>query len=148
MSQTRNQVARVTYELRVLLVHLHWSAFQGFKRSDENPILNDLVDASLIEDLRTTIDEISHFLWSYVESVATDSAQEPDYDQQSKRLMRVTEMLRVLHRPARPAEDPMAFVDRLTRAVDRHLESSVQQELRPASGASNNAGGDRMPLCG
>lgn len=126
MSQTPNQVARVTNELRALLVQLHWSAFQGFSPSDQSVILNDLLDASLIEDLRTTVDQLSHFLWCYVDAVAANSDPAPDYDLQSKRLMKITEMLRVLHSPARPAEDPAAFVRRLTQAVDRHLEVPVE----------------------
>jgi hypothetical protein len=126
MRVTPNQVAKVTKELRALSVQLHWSAFQGFSPSDQNLILNELLNAGLIEDLRTTVDQLSHLLWCYVESAATTSDPEPDYEMQSRRLGKITEMLRVLHRPARPAEDPLAFVERLTQYVDRHLETAGQ----------------------
>jgi hypothetical protein len=131
MSETPIQVARVTKELRALLVQLHWSSFEGFSPSDQKQILDELLNAGLIEDLRTTMDQLSRFLWLYVESAArTTSSSGPDYEMQSKHLGRITEVLRVLHRPASPAEDPLAFVERLTQSVDRHLETAGQSAVR------------------
>lgn len=127
MSKTPIQVARVTKELRALLVQLHWSSFQGFSPGDQNLILNELLNAGLIEELRTTMDHLSRFLWSCVESAARKTSNsDPDYETQSKHLEKITEMLRVLHRPASPAEDPVAFVERLTQSVERHLQTVGQ----------------------
>jgi hypothetical protein len=131
MSETPIRVARVTKELRALLVQLHWSSFQGFSPSDQNLILDELLNAGLIEELRTTMDHLSRFLWSYVESAAqTTSSSDLDYETQSKHLEKITAMLRVLHRPACPAEDPLAFVERLTQSVDRHLETAGQSAAK------------------
>lgn len=140
MRETPIPVARVTKELRALLVQLHWSSFQGFSPDDQNLVLNELLNAGLIEDLRTTVDHLSRFLWSYVESAAqAASSPEMDYETQSKHLEKITEMLRVLHRPAAPAEDPLAFVERLTQSVDRHLETAFQNTGKPAESPSRRA---------
>lgn len=140
MRETPIQVATVTKELRALLVQLHWSAFQGFSPSDQSLILNELLNAGLIEDLRTTMDHLSRFLWCYVESAAqTTSNAEFDYETQSKHLEKITQMLRVLHRPASPTEDPRAFVERLTQSVDRHLETASQSGGKTGASPSSQA---------
>lgn len=130
MRDTPEQVARVTKELRALLTLLQWGAFQNSSHSDQNRILNGLLNASLVEDLRTTVDQLSHFLWCYVESAVADSDPDPDYQLQGKRLGQIAEMLRVLHGPACPTENPLAFVERITRSVDRHMETATQDGLQ------------------
>ena len=141
MRETSIQIDRVTKELRALLVQLHWSAFQGFNPGDQNLILNELLNAGLIEDLRTTVDQLSQFLWCYVESAAqTTSNSELDYETQSKHLEKITQMLRVLHRPASPVEDPLAFVERLTKSVDRHLETASHNPGKAAASPSHSTG--------
>ncbi|SRR6266481_5379160 len=127
MRDISDQVARVTQELRDLLVQLHWSTFQSSSPTDQSRVLNELLNAGLVEDLRTAVDHLSHFLWSYIESTAGNSDPEADYELQNERLRRITEILRLLHRSARPSEDPLAFVDRIARSVDRHLKAHNQE---------------------
>jgi hypothetical protein len=127
MKDTPDQVTRVTRELRALLAKLQWGAFQSASCDDQDLILNGLLNASLVEDLRMTIDQLSHFLWCYVESAAAaNSDPQPDYAVQSKRLGQIVGMLRLLHGPACPTENPLAFVERVTRSVDRHMETANQ----------------------
>jgi hypothetical protein len=128
MKDTPDQVTRVTRELRALLTQLQWGAFQDASYSDQDLILNGLLNASLVEDLRMTVDQLSHFFWCYVESAAANSDPEPDYEIQSKRLGQITEMLRLLHGPACPTENPVAFVERVTRLVDRHMEAASHEK--------------------
>lgn len=140
MRKTPIQVAKVTKALRALMVQLDWSAFQAFSSGDQNLVLNQLLNAGLIEDLRTTMDHLSRFLWSYVNAAAqAPSGSELDYQAQSKHLEKIAEMLRVLHRPASPAEDPLAFVERVTRSVDRHLETASNNAGKPAASPSPQA---------
>lgn len=91
-----------------------------------------MLNGSLVEDLRTTVDYLSQFLWSYIEFAAEESGPDADYatrQRQNERLLRITEMLRMLHRSSCPTQDPMAFVDRITKSVDHHLETANQDDL-------------------
>ena len=125
MRDTCDRVARITKELRALSTQFHWNAFQGSSASDQTQILN----SGLVEDLRTTVDYLTHFLWRYIESAAANTGQEADYELQNERLMRITEMLRLLHRSSCPSPAPLAFVERVTKSVDRCLETASQDEL-------------------
>lgn len=131
MRDTR-ELARITRELRDLSTQFRWSAFENSSRSDQTQILNGLLNGSLVEDLRITLDYLSQFLWSYIELAAEESGLDADSatrELQNERLLRITEMLRLLHRSSYPAQDPLAFVDRVTKSVDRYLETAVEDDL-------------------
>jgi hypothetical protein len=129
MRDTCDRVTRITKELRALSTQFHWHAFQNSSPSDQTQILNELLKSDLVEDLRTTVDYLSQFLWRYIESAVANSGQEANYELQNERLTRVTEMLRVLHRSSCPSQDPLAFVERVTKSVDRCLETASQDEM-------------------
>lgn len=129
------RVARVTKEVQALLVRLRWNDFENSSPKEQGFTLNTLLNSTLVEDLRMTVDQLSHFLWFYIEFAAADPPPDTDYDLQHQRLRRITEMLRVLHRSSCPSEDPLAFIERVTASVDQHLERQSGQVLlleRPA----------------
>lgn len=132
MRDTCDHLARITKELRALSTQFHWSTFENASPNDQTQALNGLLNGSLIEDLRTTVDYLSQFLWSYIESAAEGSRPEADYADcklQNERLLRITEMLRLLHRSSSPSQNPLAFVDRVTKSVDRYLETAGEEDL-------------------
>jgi hypothetical protein len=127
MKDTCHRVARITKELKALSSQFQWSAFEDSSPDEQAQILEELLNGSLVEDLRATVDYLSQFFWSYIESAAEGSSQEESYvdcELQNLRLLRITEMLRILHRSARPTQDPLAFVDRVTESVDRYLQAA------------------------
>jgi hypothetical protein len=131
MRDTR-ELARITKELRDLSTQFRWSAFENSSPSDQTQILNGLLNGSSVEDLRITLDCLSQFLWSYIEFAAEESGLKADCatrELQNERLLRITEMLRLLHRSSCPSQDPLAFVERATRSVDRYLETAVENDL-------------------
>jgi hypothetical protein len=129
MKDTADRVTRISNELQALLVQLHWKAFQNSSPVDQTQILNGVLNRGLIEDLRLTIDQLSDFLWRYIETAAENCDQEADYELQNERLRRITEVLRLLHRSACPSQDPLAFVERVTASVDRHFETQSRAEV-------------------
>jgi hypothetical protein len=129
MRDTCDRVARITKELRALSTQFHWHVFQNSSPSNQTQILNELLNSGLVEDLRTTVDYLSQFLWRYIESAAANSGQEGDYELQNERLTRITEMLRLLHRSSCPSQDPLAFVERVTKSVDRCLQTASQDNM-------------------
>ena len=121
MKDTAERVVRISEQLRALSVQLQWRTFENSSRGDQSQILNGLLNRGLIEDLRNTIDQLSEFLWHYIEAAAANSDPQADYERQTERLRRITELLRLLHRSANPAQDPSAFMERVTASVDHHL---------------------------
>lgn len=127
MKDTVERVVRISEQLRALSVQLQWRTFESSSPRDQIQILNGLLNRSLIEDLRNTIDQLSDFLWRYIEAAAADSDPQADYELQTERLRRITELLRLLHRSAYPAQDPSAFMERVTASVDHHLARDASQ---------------------
>ena len=124
MDNTSERVIRISEQLRALSVQLQWKTFENSSPRDQDRILNGLLNRGLIEDLRRTIDQLSEFLWQYIETAAANSEAEADYEMQNERLRRITELLRLLHRSATPSHDPAAFMERVTASVDQHLALS------------------------
>ena len=122
MRDISERVARITHELRALSTQMQWKAFETSSRGDQDQILNGLLKNGLVEDLRTAVDQLSHFLWCYIDSAAASAAQD-DCPVQPEQLAQITNMLRVLHQSAYPAENPLAFVERMTAVVEQHLEA-------------------------
>jgi len=130
MKDTSDRIVRITEELRALACQLQWSTFQRSSRDDKTRILNGLLNSGLVEDLKTATDQLSRFLWCYINSAAAaNSIVESDYESQGRRVEQVTEMLRMLREPAFAADHTIGFVERLTAAVDQHLEAHNRQEL-------------------
>jgi len=122
MRDISERVTCITRELRALSAQLKWDAFQDSSPSEQEQVLGGLLENGLVEDLRKAVDQLSHFLWCYIESVPMPGSGE-DHDVRGKHLAQVTTMLRLLHRSARPAEDPRAFVERIAARVEHHLET-------------------------
>lgn len=122
MRDLSNQIDRLTGELRALRLQLQWSTFRGSSHKDQDDILNSLLNAGLVEHLRTVVDQFSHFLWCYIDSAAANADPNVDFAIQSKRLDQVTEMLRLLRNSSCPSNEQLEFVARVTRTVDRRLQ--------------------------
>src|SRR5215831_9450969 len=129
MRDTVERVVRISEQLRALSVQLQWKTFETSSPRDQTQILNGLLNRSLIQDLRNTIDQLSDFLWRYIEAAAEDCDPQADCELQTERLRRITELLRLLHRSAYPAQDPSAFMERVTATVDQHLGAREAPQL-------------------
>jgi hypothetical protein len=124
MRNTAERIVLLTEELRALQAQLKWSAFQKASRDDKTKMLDGLLNSGLVEDLKTAVDNLSGFLWCYINSVAAaHSIVESDNEAQSKRLGQITDMLRTLRQPAFAGEDASGFLERITASVDQHLEA-------------------------
>jgi hypothetical protein len=134
MEDLSNCIIRVTQELKNLQEQLQWAAFQRSDKSAQDRVLNELLDIGLIQDLKRTVDHARHFLWSYIEFAAATCGphKEVDHAQQSERLARITEMLRLLYGSSSALPQPQTFVERVTLSVarlqDRHLKDKQLQD--------------------
>ena len=128
MRDLSDQIDQLTGELRALRLQLQWSTFRHSSHKDQDSILDSLLNAGLVEDLRTVVDQFSHFLWCYIDSAAQNTGPEVDFALQSKRLDQVTEMLRLLRHTSCPSNEQLEFVARVTRSVDRQMQHQDEQE--------------------
>ena len=129
MRDLSQSIGQLTQELRELRLQLQWTNSQPARSGNHSQVLNHLLDATLVSDLTDVVEQITQFLWRYIDSAAKP-ATGADLAQQSQRLEQATEMLRRLRCSSpKPAEDPAAFVSRVTRIVDRLMASGGEPEL-------------------
>jgi hypothetical protein len=126
MEDLSDQIENITQELKALHLKLRWSTFQDADSSDQDRILNNLLNAGLGHNLKKAVDLLSQFLWCYIESAAARiNAEGVDYAQQSLRLCQVTEMLRLLHHSACPLKESLASIEQATMTVARNAEAAA-----------------------
>ena len=132
MEDISDRIETITQELKALHGELLWAKFHNADPSDQDRILNHLLNAGLGHDLKRAVDLLSQFLWCYIECAAARSnADGVDYAQQSARLGQVTEMLRLLHHSSCPLRESLAFIEHATMTVTRSAEiPMVQRQLR------------------
>ena len=129
MRDFSQSIERLTQELRELRLQLQWTNSQPAPTSEHSQVLNHLLNATLVSDLTEMVSQLTQFLWRYIDSAAKP-ADGVDFSQQSQRLEQATDMLRRLRcSTPKPAEDPAAFVARVTRIVDRLMEARNEPEL-------------------
>jgi hypothetical protein len=129
MKDLSNRISRLTHELRALRLQLQWDTFENSTPKDKDHLVDQVVSTGLVADLKTVVDEMNQFLWSYIDSAARNSGPDVDYAMQSARLNEVTDMLRLLRQTSCPSSGAqLEFVARVTIAVDRQLQDPEQQE--------------------
>ncbi len=129
MKNMAARLRRVTRDLKAIQEELGHAATQA-SASGHGHVLDSIVTIELVTDLKTSVDHMRTFLWSYIESASRQTGVDVDYTLQTTRMKRVTEMLRVLRGHVdqpRLVEAPEAhgFFEEVSRiatlAVDRHL---------------------------
>ena len=128
MSDLSNRLNRLTQELRALRLQLQWSTFRRTTPSDQSHVLNQLLDAGMVEDLKNLTEQLNHFFWSYIDSAAENKGPDVNFAEQSKHVARVTELLRCLRESTCPDPSQLGFVARVTLTVDRHLAAQAKEQ--------------------
>jgi hypothetical protein len=125
MRDISRQVEHLAQELRELRLQLENTNSQPQTAGEYSRVLSHVLGPRLVPDLTELVNQLTHFLWQYIDSAASPP-REVDFALQSQRLQQATEMLRRLHFASSPqhAEPPVAFVARMTETVDRLLESN------------------------
>ena len=91
MNEITEKIARVTAELRDIQNRLD----DATRRAARQEMVDSLVAGDLLNDLKSAVDNMRQFLWSYIEATA-EGPEEMKTAIQGYRMQRVTEMLRVL----------------------------------------------------
>ena len=130
MSDLSQRIQRLTQELNALRVHLRWTNSQSPCPGDNRQLLDQVVSADLISNLTDVVDQLTQFLWRYIDSAAV-AGDGTDFSVQSKQIEEVTELLCLLRRSCMPksAPEPSAFVARVNKIMDQHSEGDEETLL-------------------
>ena len=130
MEDISERVTRLSQELRAFQLDLQWKNFQCSSPSDQDSIMDNLLNAGLGQDLKKTVDLLSQFLWFYIEAAAASPQADADVDyaRQSSRLGQITGILRQLHHSSCPLKDSLAFVEHAAMALTSHVDVGSRQE--------------------
>ena len=94
LSDITNRIRRVTEDLQALQVELD-EATRKAETAQRHAVVDELVEGDLLDDLKNAVDNVRHFLWSYIEAT-TENPADLRSAMQGYRMQRVTEMLRLL----------------------------------------------------
>src|SRR5262245_32023701 len=110
MTNIARQVEHLTQQLRQIRFPLQHASPHPRSAGEYSRMLGQVLGPSLVPDLTQLVNQLTHFLWQYIDSAASPP-RDVDFALQSKRLEQATEMLRRLHFASSPtnAEPPVAF---------------------------------------
>lgn len=96
MSDLTTRIRRVTEDLQAIQDQLGKAAEPGADPGARNAIMDEMIDAELIDSFKNSVDQMRVLLFSYIEAAASQGRYTMYDTLQSIRMRRVTEMLRVL----------------------------------------------------
>jgi hypothetical protein len=131
MSDLAGRIRRVTRDLRVLEEEMGWALIQDESRAEQNRLLEELLSFNLINQFKSAIDHMRHFLWCFIESAMGPRSAGVNYLLQSQRLKQVTEMLRVLREQggagASRLPEAATFMEQVNAVVEDYYASKADE---------------------
>jgi hypothetical protein len=122
MDDLHTRIARVTDDLRAIQQELNCAAMQAPSDPELMEVLNSLSETEPIENLRTALDQMRHFLWFYSQVLNN----EPELCDKSRQAAPVRTSV-----DEKPRRD-RSFMDQLSRADEimllRHLADSKRRK--------------------
>jgi len=122
MDDLHTRIARVTDDLRTIQQELNCAAMQAPSDPELMEVLNSLSETEPIENLRTALDQMRHFLWFYSQVLNS----EPEPGDKSRPV--VAANTPTDEKPRRER----SFMDQLTRADEimllHHLADSKRRK--------------------
>src|SRR5437879_3904630 len=96
MSELTKRIRRITQDLLAVQEQLSSAAHPDAPASVRDAVMEEMVNAELISEFKTSVDHMRHLLWSYIEASSSKGRLNVSDTLQSVRMQRVTEMLRIL----------------------------------------------------
>jgi hypothetical protein len=128
MSELSTLIRRVTEDLHSIQGELAEAAASKAAKEHRDQVMQQMVDANLVNEFKTAVDHMRLILWSYVEAASRN--QDVGETLQHVRMQRVTEMLKVLDVEdvkASQAPEAESFIDLINQiantTLDRHRRS-------------------------
>ena len=132
MSDLTVRIRRVTEDLQAIQEQLSSAASQDAPAAERDAVMEEMLNRDLIHGFKSSVDNMRHLLWSYIEASSSRGHQNVSDTLQSVRMQRVTEMLRILQPTVEGAEVPSSPEEKsffeviqtiAHSAMDRHQET-------------------------
>ncbi len=120
----------ITRELEALQAELHVELAEP-AHGKASQFFEDGMAVESLNLFKAELDQLRRILWFYIEEAARKPRATTDHEQQSRRLERVTDLLRAISPPAgnpQNAELSGSFFERLNCVIDTYI-----QEKKPVS---------------
>ncbi|HYX70423.1 MAG TPA: hypothetical protein VE825_14910 [Terriglobales bacterium] len=135
------RIRRVTQDLQALEEEMGWALIEDESRAEQHRLVEELLSFNLVNQFKSSVDHMRHFLWCYIESTMGPRQASVDYLLQSQRLKQVTEMLRVL-REQGSAEvgslpEAATFLEQVTAVVEGYYAAKGETPEEPAPPAGS-----------
>jgi hypothetical protein len=130
MSELTNRIRRVTDDLHAVQEVLNSAARPNAPAAERDAVMEELINMRVLDEFKTSVDNMRHLLWSYIEASNTKNAHGVAATLQHVRMKRVTDMLRILQpnmEETKMASSPesKSFFEVINKiansAADRHL---------------------------
>jgi hypothetical protein len=128
MSDLTHTIRRVTKDLEYIQQELNHAAKFDAAGPVRERVMQEMMDADMIQNLKSAVDNMRYLLWSYIEA-QTDKSKDVSTTLQTIRMQRVTDMLRILKPDVedvsrQQSPEAQTFLEMVTSiahsAVDRH----------------------------
>ena len=133
MSELTTRIRRVTEDLQAIQEQLSRAAEPGAHPEMRNVLMEELLNADLLDRFKNSVDQMRVLLFSYIEAAASQGRYTVYDTLQSIRMRRVTEMLRVLQ----PA------VEGRRNTTNTDLKSLMEMVNKIAASKQDTADGDK-----
>jgi hypothetical protein len=130
MSELTTRIRRVTEDLQAIQDELSKAAEPGADPAARNAIMEEMLQAELVDRFKNSVDHMRVLLFSYIEAAASEGRYTVYDTLQSIRMRRVTEMLRVLQPTVESRRDT-------TNTDLRSLMEMVNKIATPKHGAAS-----------
>ena len=128
MSELTTRIRRVTEDLQAIQDELSRAANPDADPGERNVIMEEMLNAEIIDRFKASIDQMRVLLFSYIEAAASQGHQTVYDTLQAIRMRRVTEMLKILQ--------PTVESRRNTSSTDlKSLMEIVNQIAKPREDA-------------
>jgi hypothetical protein len=135
------RIRRVTQDLQALEEEMGWALIQDDTRAEQHRLMEELLSFNLVNQFKSAVDHMRHFLWCYIESAMGPRRSSVDYLLQSQRLKQVTEMLRTLREQGGEfgkMPEAATFLEQVTAVVEGYYEARGEkpENLAPPAGSA------------
>jgi len=137
------RIRTITRELGALQAEMH-SELADPGRGNNNRFFEDGAAVETLNVFKAELDQLRRILWFYIEEAARKPRAATDQEQQSRRVERVTDLLRAISPPASDAVhggESGSFFERLNCVIDTYIQEKkpVAAETKPVTRRDSKA---------
>ncbi|HET9280585.1 MAG TPA: hypothetical protein VFR24_01365 [Candidatus Angelobacter sp.] len=123
------KIQSITRELGALQTEIH-AELADPSQDETSTFFEDGAAVEALNLFKAELDQLRRILWFYIEEAARKPRAGTDYEQQSRRLKRVTDLLHAISPAGSPgnAAESGSFFERLNCVIDTYMEK------KPAAG--------------